>query len=99
MSDKVRVGVIGVGNMGLGHINNFVKGAMPEIDITCVADIDEKRFALAKEKLPDVVCFPTAEALIDSGLADAVIIATPHYFHPPIGIYALQKGVHVMSVA
>jgi len=97
MSDKVRVGVIGVGNMGLGHINNFVKGAMPEIDITCVADIDEKRFALAKEKLPDVVCFPTAEALIDSGLADAVIIATPHYFHPPIGIYALQKGVHVMS--
>ena len=27
MSDKVRVGVIGVGNMGLGHINNFVKGA------------------------------------------------------------------------
>ena len=97
MSEKVRVGVIGVGNMGLGHINNFVKGAMPEIDITCVADIDEKKFALAKEKLPDVVCFPTAEALIDSGLADAVIIATPHYFHPPIGIYALQKGVHVMS--
>ena len=97
MAKQVRLGIIGVGNMGLGHINNAVKGRTPEIAITCVADIDPKKFEKAKELLPDVVCFPTAEALIDSGLCDAVLIATPHYFHPPIGIYALKKGIHVMS--
>ena len=97
MANQVRLGIIGVGNMGLGHINNAVKGRTPEIAITCVADIDPKKFEKAKELLPDVVCFPTAEALIDSGLCDAVLIATPHYFHPPIAIYALKKGIHVMS--
>ena len=97
MSEKVRVGIIGIGNMGMSHINNFVKGEMPEIDITCVADIDEKKFARAQEKIPGVACFGTATELINSGLCDAVLIATPHYDHPPIGIEALNAGLHVMS--
>ncbi len=97
MSEKVRVGIIGIGNMGMSHINNFVKGEMPEIDITCVADIDEKKFGRAQEKIPGVVCFNTATELINSGLCDAVLIATPHYDHPPIGIEALNAGLHVMS--
>ncbi len=97
MSEKVRVGIIGIGNMGMSHINNFVKGEMPEIDITCVADIDEKKFSRAQEKIPGVVCFSTATELINSGLCDAVLIATPHYDHPPIGIEALNAGLHVMS--
>ncbi len=97
MSEKVKLGIIGIGNMGMSHINNFVAGKMPEIEITCVADIDEKKFANAKEKLPEVTCFNTASELIASGLCDAIIIATPHYAHPTIGIEALNAGVHVMS--
>ncbi len=97
MSQKVRVGIIGVGNMGMSHINNFVAGKMPEIEIPCIADIDEKKFDRVKEKLPDAVCFSTATELINSGLCDAVLIATPHYDHPPIGIEALKAGLHVMS--
>lgn len=97
MSAKVRVGIIGVGNMGTSHINNYVAGRMPEIEITCVADINPERFPVAKEKLPDVVCFNTATELINSGLCDAIIIATPHYDHPPIAIEALNAGIHVMS--
>ena len=97
MSQKVRVGIIGIGNMGMSHINNFAGGKMPEVDITCVADIDEKKFPRAQEKIPGVVCFNTATELINSGLCDAVLIATPHYDHPPIGIEALNAGLHVMS--
>lgn len=97
MSAKVKLGIIGIGNMGMSHIRNYVAGDMPEIEITCVADIDEKKFANAKEKLPEVKCFGTASELIASGLCDAVIIATPHYAHPTIGIEALNAGIHVMS--
>lgn len=97
MSAKVKLGIIGIGNMGLSHIRNYESGAMPECEITCVADIDPTRFANAKEKLPDVVCFNSATELINSGLCEAVIIATPHYDHPPIAIEALNAGIHVMS--
>ena len=97
MADKVKLGIIGIGNMGGGHIDNYVKGRMPEIEITCVADIDEAKFARAKENVPGVVCFNNATDLINSGLCDAVLIATPHYFHPPIAIEALNAGLHVMS--
>lgn len=97
MPSKVRVGVIGIGNMGSKHIINYVNGLMPEIEITCVADIDSARFEFAKEKLPEVVCFNTSSELIHSGLCDAIIIATPHYDHPPIAIEALNAGIHVMS--
>ena len=97
MSDKLRLGIIGVGNMGYGHLQNYAKGAMPEIEVTCIADIDETKFARATELVPGLKCFGTATELINSGLCEAILIATPHYFHPPIAIEALQAGLHVMS--
>ena len=36
--DKVRLGIIGVGNMGSGHIENIVAGKCPEIEVTAIAD-------------------------------------------------------------
>ena len=97
MSDKVRIGIIGVGNMGSSHLKNYVNGKMPEIEVTCVADTDEKKFAAALEKVPSLVCFNTATELFNSGLCDAVLIATPHYDHPPLAIEAMKAGLHVMS--
>ncbi len=95
--EKVRLGIIGVGNMGSSHIKNALQGKMPEIDITAVADIKPDRLEWAKEQLPQVKTFDTASALMDSGEVDAVLIATPHYDHPPLAIEALEKGLHVMS--
>ncbi len=94
---KVRLGIIGVGNMGSSHIKNYLKGAMPEIEITAVADIKPDRLAWAKEQLPEVKTYDTASALMDSGDVEAVLIATPHYDHPPLVIEALEKGLHAMS--
>ena len=97
MADKVRVGVIGLGNMGSGHLNNYAKGKMPEIEITAICDIDEKKIAPALEKAPDAKVFANATDLINSGIVDAILICTPHYFHPPMAIEGLNAGLHVMS--
>ena len=97
MAEKVRVGVIGVGNMGSDHVKNIAGGKQPEMELTAVADIDPRKLESAREFKPDVACFDSAEALIGSGLCDAVIIATPHYLHPPMAIAALNAGLHVMS--
>ena len=94
---KVKLGIIGIGNMGSSHIRNYLKGDMPEIEITAVADIKPDRLEWAKEQLPEVKTFDTASALMDSGEVEAILIATPHYDHPPLVMEGLEKGLHVMS--
>lgn len=95
--DKVKLGIIGIGNMGSGHIGNLLKGLVPEIELTAVADIREARRAWAKETLPEsVAIFEDGDSLIDSGACDAVLIAVPHYDHPTFAIKAFEKGLHVM---
>lgn len=95
--DIVRIGVIGIGNMGSGHSKQIAEGKIPEMQLTAVADIRSSRRDWAEENLPETVkIYETAEDLIDSGEVDAVLIATPHYLHPEIAIKAMKKGLHVL---
>jgi len=91
---KVRFGVIGTGGMGSGHVEMLPQ--IPETTLTAVCDVDAKarESAAAKSGVP---AFATHEQLLASGLVDAVVIATPHYFHPPIALAAFEKGIHVLS--
>lgn len=93
-TDKVRFGVIGTGGMGSGHCTSIPN--IPDCTLTAVCDTDLKTRTAIAEKC-NVPAFDNHTALLDSGLVDAVIIATPHYFHPPIAIEAFQKGIHVLS--
>lgn len=94
--EKIRLGIIGVGNMGRGHIKNIVEGKCPEVEVAAVADIDSGKFEWAKEKLPDVATFDTAQDMMDSGLVDSILIAIPHYFHPQYAIEGFKRGLNVM---
>ena len=73
---KVKLGIIGVGNMGTGHSKNYLDGLMPEIEITAVADRNPARREWAKENLPGVKVFEEGVDLIHSGACEAVLIAT-----------------------
>jgi len=96
--DVVRIGVIGVGGMGSGHCRQLAEGNIPGLVLTAVADVRECRREWAEENLPGTVkIYETAEALMDSGDVDAILIATPHYFHPEIAIAGLKRGLHVLS--
>lgn len=94
MADRVRCGVVGVGGMGSGHLAIIPK--LEEVELTAVADTDEKALRSAAEKT-GVRGFKRHEDLLESGLVDMVLIATPHYFHPPIAIDAFSRGIHVLS--
>ena len=94
--DTVRYGVIGVGNMGSGHVTYLHQGKVKNAELTAVCDINQERLDWAKEYHPDVECFLDHKELLDSGLVDAVIIATPHYSHPVIGIDAFERGINVL---
>lgn len=96
--DKVRFGVIGVGNMGSSHVKRFLDGTVPNAVLTAVCDVKPIRIEWAKTVCPEgVAYFTDSHELITSGLCDAVLIATPHYFHPTIAIDAFENGLHVLS--
>jgi predicted dehydrogenase len=90
--NKVRLGIIGVGGMGGNHARNVIAEKITGVELTAVADVSPDTL----KKFPDQKGFASGEDLIKSGLVDAILIATPHYSHTPLGIAALQNGVHVL---
>ncbi|MDR2647302.1 MAG: Gfo/Idh/MocA family oxidoreductase [Oscillospiraceae bacterium] len=96
-AQPVSLGIIGYGNMGSSHMHMYLKGFHKQLRITAVADIKPDRLDAARKDLPGVAVFASAQELIDSKLCTAILIAVPHYFHPPIAIAALEAGLHVMT--
>ena len=92
----VRLGIIGIGNMGSAHVENILGGKCPEIAVTAAADRRESRRRWAAERMPDAKIFTEGEELIASGTCDAVLIAVPHYQHPSLAVSAFDHGLHVM---
>lgn len=93
----VHMGVIGVGNMGSAHAKNIFAGNIQGLKLAAVCDIDEGRRQWAREHLPGIAVFTDYEELLDSGLVDAVLIATPHRMHPVIAAASLKKGLHTLT--
>lgn len=95
--DNVRFGIIGLGGMGRHHATYLSAGEIPGATLTAVADAVEGARDWAKGKFGETVrVFDTPEALIHSKSVDAVLIATPHYLHPPLAIAAMQNGLHAL---
>ncbi|MBD2867669.1 Gfo/Idh/MocA family protein [Paenibacillus arenilitoris] len=93
----VRLGVIGLGNMGKGHLNYIAKGEVKGVEVTAVSDSVPDRLQWAKELLGGQVgVFEDPRQMMDSGLVDAVLIATPHYSHPELAIACFERGLHVL---
>ncbi|MGQ9515420.1 MAG: Gfo/Idh/MocA family protein [Thermoproteota archaeon] len=92
--EKVRFGIVGVGGMGSGHASTMKN--IEEVELTAVCDVDKKTSDRVAADYK-VRGFTDYKELIDSGLVDAIIVATPHYYHPPVSIYAMKKKIHVLS--
>ena len=96
--EQVRWGIVGFGNMGSDHCKYLSKGAIEGAVLTAVCDVREERLEVAKSLYGDTIkTFNNHKDMFASGLVDAVIVATPHYFHPPICIDALNAGLNVIS--
>ncbi len=92
--EKLKIGVIGLGGMGTAHCETCKE--IDEVELTAVCDVDGKSSKEVADK-HSVKGYTDYKKLIDSGEVQAVILATPHYFHPPAGIYAMKKGLHLLS--
>ncbi len=90
---KIRIGMIGCGAMGSGHLKTLAE--IPAYEVTAVCDIKpEKMDNLVIGK--QVRRFTDYRQLLESGLCDVVSINTPHPLHPQIVTDAFEAGLHVM---
>ena len=95
--NKIRLGILSIGNMGSTHAKKIVAGKCPDFQLVAVADLDPARLTWAKENLGEnIACFATAEEMLDSGMIDACIVCTPHYDHPKYAMACMERGIHVL---
>lgn len=96
--DKVRFGIIGIGNMGSSHCKNLEAGKVPEGMLAAVCDISPERRQWAKENLsPEVQIFDNTDDFFANAAIDVVLIAVPHYLHPTLAIEGFRHNLHVIS--
>jgi predicted dehydrogenase len=97
-ADRVVVGVIGPGGMGMNHVRNLA--ARDDVEIAAISEVDEQRLGAAVDHVEmETGRRPAAtrdfRELLDDGQIDAVFIATPDHWHAPASILALDAGKHV----
>lgn len=95
--DKIKLGIIGIGNMGTSHLKNIKDGKCPNIDVVAVADTNRKKLDAAKALYGEsLTYFDDAIKMLDSGIIDSCLVAVPHYDHTVYAIECLKREIHVM---
>lgn len=88
----IKVGVVGVGRMGLSHLS--ILRPHPNVDV--VGLCDASGYVLdVMERYTGLKTFKDHRALIESAAPDALVVATPTSSHSPISEAALERGVDV----
>lgn len=90
--DQVKIGIIGVGNMGSAHVISI--GQLANAKLTAICDINPEKLKRYNPK--EIQLFTDSKEFFRKADIDAVIVATPHYFHVPLAIEALKNKKHVI---
>jgi predicted dehydrogenase len=90
--DTVRLGIVGMGNMGKAHLANIRAGKVPGLRVTAMCESVGTLPPQQEGETP----YTDVSEMIKSGNIDAILICTPHFSHTTIGIEALQNGLHVL---
>jgi len=97
MGVMVRLGIVGFGVHGRHTLAaGIFGGKVLNGKLTAVCDINPEKLAWVKENHADIKTFECPEAMFKSGEIDAVLIATPHYDHPPLAMQAMDAKLHVL---
>jgi predicted dehydrogenase len=93
----VKVGVIGIGNMGKQYILQLGQGQVKGAVLSAVCGRREEQAEWVRNHTSvNVQTFVNEDDFFNFTDMDAVIITTPHYSHPDLAMRAFSKGLHVL---
>ncbi|MDR1263750.1 MAG: Gfo/Idh/MocA family oxidoreductase [Oscillospiraceae bacterium] len=105
----IRIGLVGVGAMGRGHLEVYIRLMKedPEIKLTALCDVDPKRFetqtgtlnieGVGKDQIDfsQFHLYNDFDRMLAEEPLDMVDLVIPTYLHAPNAVKALEKGLHV----
>lgn len=94
MSNKIRLGIIGLGAEGGMYANFLQDNRVDNMVVGAICDILPEKKQRADEL--GVPFYTDYKELITSGDVDAIVTTVPHYLHPEIGIFALKNNIHAL---
>ena len=92
---KIKMGVLGVGEMGKRHAENL-RRLVPGAELIAIADVAEARAKQVAEELEIEHAFGNLDAMLESKGLQAVVIATPDKFHAQAVIQAAKAGKDIL---
>ncbi|MCR2821237.1 Gfo/Idh/MocA family protein [Lederbergia panacisoli] len=90
---KIRIGVIGVGQIGKSHLNNYAN--IPDAEIVAVCDVNEQEARRVAEQYNIPSVYTDFRELLSREDIEAVDVCLHNNFHAPMTIAALEAGKHV----
>ena len=94
MSERVRVGLVGLGRWGQNLLRNFA--STPEADLRIACDLDDTRTAILAPRYPGVRFTASVDDLLADPELEAIVVATPVPTHLDMALRVLAAGKHVM---
>ena len=92
----LRVGIVGVGNMGFAHASCIFRQEIKGMTLSAVCDTDAGKRQRAAEHFKGIPMYSDYDKMFCQEALDAVIIATPHPIHGQIALRAFARGLHVL---
>ncbi len=93
MPDKVRIGIIGVGQIGKIHLRAYRD--IEAVEIVAASDVNESELARVAEEYAIPNTYPEFRWLLERDDIEAVDICLHNNLHAPAAIVALEAGKHV----
>ncbi|MBQ3140694.1 MAG: TIM barrel protein [Clostridia bacterium] len=94
---RIRLGIVGYGNIGSKHCRDIVNGVPDGVSLVAICDHNPDKLALAKKRYGRfIACFDNIDDMLASGLIDCLMVCTPHYSHPDLAIKGFEAGMNVL---
>lgn len=94
-NDRVRVGMIGVGDRGNDLLGQVLK--LSDVEVVAMADVYSRRRDQAKSRVPGIQTFDDHRRLLDMKEIDGVIVASPLHTHARHFVDTLAAGKDLYS--
>jgi predicted dehydrogenase len=95
MRSKIRIGIIGCGQIAQQHLQNYA--AIPDAEVVAIADSDAETLAATAAKFGIGETYSTLQELLDGASLDAVDVCLHNNYHADAAIRVMEAGLHCYS--